>query len=280
MSPHKTTTRPAAKKCLARWRFCDERVLAFMRFVPCLTLPQRYGWLEITKAADGADGKKMLNRWLMPLDQLKLLPFARGLAKEFHMTQLNDTSSVLAFLKSRKSASAKAMGGAGPSAAQLEEILSVGVRVPDHGKLAPWRFILFEGDARAGVGRGFAARWAELHPEHGAESLAFQSGLFERAPMVIAVVSTAAPHGKIPVWEQQMSAAAVCYNIVLAATAMGFAAQWQSDWVAYDVGAKFAMGVLESEQVAGLIYIGQSTVELEDRPRPDAKALLTRWVAP
>ena len=97
--------------------------------------------------------------------------------------------------------------------------------------------------------------------------------------MVVAVVSTASPHAKIPVWEQQMSAAAVCYNIVLAATAQGFAAQWQSDWVAYDAQAKAAMGLTKAENVAGLIYIGHNTVALEDRPRPDSKALTTRWTA-
>ena len=193
------------------------------------------------------------------------------------MTKLNDTTSLLAFLKSRKSASAKAMTGPGPSADQLSEILEIAVRVPDHGKLSPWRFILFEGDARAKVGEGFAKIWAAQNPNHGQESLNFKRGLFMRAPVVLAVVSTAAPHGKIPVWEQQMSAAAVCYNVVMAATALGFAAQWQSDWVVYDKGAKSVMGVHEAEKIAGLIYIGQSSVPLEDRPRPDALALLTRW---
>lgn len=195
------------------------------------------------------------------------------------MTTLNDTSSILAFLKSRKSASAKAMTGPGPSPEQISEILDIAVRVPDHGKLAPWRFVLFEGDARAQVGEKFAEVWAKNNPAHGSDALAFQRGLFMRAPVVLAVVSTAAPHGNIPMWEQQMSAAAVSYNIVLAATAMGFAAQWQSDWVIYDVGAKAAMGVHDAEQVAGLIYMGQTSVPLEDRPRPDAQALLTRWSA-
>jgi nitroreductase len=203
----------------------------------------------------------------------------RGYRQITGMTQLNDTSSVLAFLKSRKSASAKAMTGPGPSPAQIAEILDIAVRVPDHGKLAPWRFILFEGEARAKVGQGFADIWAKLNPDHGTDSLAFQRGLFMRAPVVLAVVSTAAPHSKIPVWEQQLSSAAVCYNIVLAATAMGFGAQWQTDWVAYDSAAKSHMGLSAVEQVAGFIYIGQSTVPLEDRPRPDVTALLTRWDA-
>jgi nitroreductase len=194
------------------------------------------------------------------------------------MTQLNDQSSLLTFLKTRKSASAKAMTGPGPDGGQIHQILEIAVRVPDHGKLAPWRFVLFEGDARTQVGKAFAARWAELNPGHGPDSMTFQAGLFARAPVVLAVVSTAAPHAKIPVWEQQMSAAAVCYNVVLAAAALEFDAQWQSDWVAYDVGAKRAMGIAEAENVAGIIYIGKAAAPLEDRPRPDPLALLTRWV--
>jgi nitroreductase len=193
------------------------------------------------------------------------------------MTQLNDHSSLLSFLKTRKSASAKAMGGPGPDAAQLQDILTIAVRVPDHGKLSPWRFVLFEGSARVEVGEIFSQRFASLHPDYPAENIAFQKQLFLRAPVVIAVVSTAAEHTKIPVWEQQMSAAAVCYNLVLAAQAQGFDAQWQSDWIAYDEGAKTIMGISATEKVAGIIYIGTSTVALEDRPRPDVEALLTRW---
>jgi nitroreductase len=192
---------------------------------------------------------------------------------------LNDLSSVLAFLKTRKSGSVKAMGEPGPLLAQIDELLEVAVRVPDHGKLAPWRVIVFEGEAREAAGARFAARWRALHPDHGAEALAFQQRLFMRAPLVIAVISTAAPHAKIPEWEQVLSSAAVCYNIVLAASAMGFAAQWQTDWVAYDKGAQAIIGCGENEAVAGLVYIGTATAPLEERPRPDPKALVTRWSA-
>ena len=195
------------------------------------------------------------------------------------MTHLNDSSSLLSFLKTRKSASAKAMSGPGPDATQLKDILSIAVRVPDHGKLNPWRFVIFSGDARAGVGDMFAKRFAELHPDYPADSVNFQKVLFTRAPVVVAVVSTAAEHSKIPMWEQLMSSAAVCFNMVLAAQAHGFDAQWQSDWVAYDDGAKLAMGITPHEKVAGLIYIGKTTVPLEDRPRPDAKLLTTYWGA-
>jgi nitroreductase len=221
----------------------------------------------------------MLNRWLMAPMQLQALPMGGGVCHMLAMTHLNDTSSLLAFLKTRKSASAKAMGAPGPAAEQLDAMLALAVRVPDHGKLAPWRFVSFAGSARAAIGKKFAQRWSELHPDHGSDSLAFQAGLFLRAPVVVVVVSTAAEHAKIPVWEQQLSAAAVCFNLVLAAQAHGFDAQWQSDWIVYDERARASMGLSADERVAGVVYVGTSTVPLEDRPRPDIAALHTRWSA-
>jgi len=193
---------------------------------------------------------------------------------------LNDTSSVLSLLRTRKSASAKAMTEPGPTPAQLAEILDIAVRVPDHGKLAPWRFILWEGEARNEFGEVMKARWQDLHPEHGPESLDFVKGMFLRAPAVLAVVSSAAVHPKIPVWEQQLSAGAVCMNILTAATALGLGCQWNSDWIAYDGEIARAMGLKPHEKIAGLIYLGTPAAPLEDRPRPDATALLTRWHTP
>lgn len=193
------------------------------------------------------------------------------------MTQLNDTSSVLDLLRSRKSASAKAMTGPGPSARELGEILGCAVRVPDHGKLAPWRFILWEGEARAAFGAALGRRWQALHPDHGPEALALAQDLFLRAPVVIGVVSRAAPHPKIPEWEQQLSAGAVCMNILYAATALGYACQWNTGWLAYDDGMAAVMGLAPPERIAGFIYIGKAAAPLEDRPRPDPQALLTRW---
>ena len=169
------------------------------------------------------------------------------------------------------------MGNPGPTRDQLNKMLQIAVRVPDHGKLVPWRFVLFEGLHRAVIGQHFARQWAQLHPDHGIESQVFQAKLFERAPTVVVVISTAAEHAKIPVWEQQMSSGAVCYNMVLAAGALGLDAQWQTDWVAYDNVATKAMGLQNGERVAGIIYIGTSTVPLEDRPRPDAQTLLMVW---
>ena len=171
------------------------------------------------------------------------------------------------------------MAEPGPSAEKLEQILKIAVRVPDHGKLAPWRFIVFEGRARAQIGDIFRARWAALNPDHSEDALRFAAGMFMRAPLVVAVVSCAQPHVKIPVWEQQMSAAAVCFSMELAAQALGFDVQWQTDWMAYDAVARAAMGITADENVAGLIYIGKSTVALEDRPRPEVSPLVTVWGA-
>jgi len=189
----------------------------------------------------------------------------------------NDTSSVLSFLKSRKSASVKAMGEPGPSPADIRQILEIAVRVPDHGKLAPWRFILFEGEARNRIGAEFRKRWQELHPDHGEDALKFHQSLFLRAPIVIAVVSRAAPHPKIPQWEQTLSSAAVCMNMLFAASALGIDAQWQTDWPAYDEEIAKVMDLAPHERIAGFVYFGTSTVPLEDRPRPDPMTLLTRW---
>lgn len=193
------------------------------------------------------------------------------------MTSLNDTSSALSLLKTRKSASVKAMGEPGPSPEQLKTILEIAVRVPDHGKLAPWRLVLFEGAARQKFGEIIKARWQKLHPDHGAESFGFQASLFLRAPTVIAVVSKAGPHVKIPEWEQLLSAGALTQNMLLAAAALGVGAQWNTDWIAYDKEIMAAMGLSETEKIVGFVYFGTPQAALEDRPRPDPENLITRW---
>ena len=118
----------------------------------------------------------------------------------------------------------------------------------------------------------------ELHPDHGEGTLEFVKALFLRAPTVLAVISTAAEHPKIPVWEQQMSAGAVCMNMLYTATALGIGCQWNTDWVAYDAGIAAVMGLKPHEKVAGILYFGTPVGPLEDRPRPDPASLLTRWV--
>ena len=191
--------------------------------------------------------------------------------------RLNDRSDPLTLLATRRSASVKAMSDPGPTPEQLATLLDIAVRVPDHGKLTPWRFILFEGEARGRFGAVLAKRWRELHPDHGEATVAQARGFFERAPAVLAVVSRAGPHVKIPEWEQVLSAGAVCQNILMAATAMGLGCQWNTDWCAYDPHTLAAMGLEPHERIAGFIYLGTPSEPVTDRPRPDPSSLLTRW---
>lgn len=191
--------------------------------------------------------------------------------------RLNDRSDPLMLLATRRSASVKAMSDPGPTPEQLAMLLQIAVRVPDHGKLTPWRFILFEGAARGRFGEILAVRWRELHPDHGEAAVAQARTFFERAPAVLAVVSRAAPHAKIPEWEQVLSAGAVCQNILVAATAMGLGCQWNTDWCAYDPKTLAAMGLGAHEKIAGFIYLGTPSEPVAERPRPDPAGLLTRW---
>lgn len=200
-----------------------------------------------------------------------------AMTEELPPERLNDRSSPLSLVATRRSASVKAMGEPGPTSEQVAKLLQIAVRVPDHGKLTPWRFILFEGEARSEFGDVLAARWRELHPEHGEATIAQARSFFLRAPVVLAVVSRAAPHVKIPEWEQVLSAGAVCQTILIAATAMGLGCQWNTDWPAYDPEMLSAMGLEPHEKIAGFIYLGTPTETITDRPRPVAECLLTRW---
>src|SRR3954454_6194886 len=138
------------------------------------------------------------------------------------------------FLKTRRSVKPREMSGPGPSAAELETILTVGARVPDHGKLAPWRFIVFEGDARARAGEIIAKVFARKNPQAPPADIEIEKRRLMDAPLVIAVVSFTKVHPKVPAWEQQLSAGASAMNIVAAAAALGYGANWLTGWFAFD----------------------------------------------
>lgn len=178
-------------------------------------------------------------------------------------------------LLSRRSGSAKTMGKPGPNKKQLADILQAGARAPDHGKLFPWRFIIFEGDGRKRAGDILAeAAKADGERDRQVEE---ERSRFLRAPVVIGVISSAREQHKIPVWEQELSAGAVCQNILVAATAMGFVGQWVSEWYAYHPVVKDRMGLKAGERVAGFLYLGTSKETLEERPRPDMKKIVSRF---
>ncbi len=186
---------------------------------------------------------------------------------------MNDT---IALLKRRRSAPPAVMTGPGPTAEELETILAVASRVPDHGKLAPWRFVVFEGAARERAGRIALMIRLEDKPDLDDKAKAEEFGRFVRAPLVVAVVSRAAPHAKIPEWEQVLSAGAACMNLIVAARALGFTATWLTEWLAYDARFRAAIGLAEHERVAGFIHIGHAA-PIEDRPRPPLAEIVTTF---
>ena len=183
----------------------------------------------------------------------------------------------LDLLKTRRSSRIIDLKEPGPGPADLETILTIASRVPDHGKLAPWRFIVFEGEGRAKAGALFAEIVAKKDPEATEKRLEEERNRFLRVPLVVAVVSSAAPHVKIPEWEQVMSAAASCQNMLVAALALGYGATWISEWPTYDADARAALGLAEHERVAGFIYMGTPAQPLEDRPRPALSDVVTRF---
>lgn len=180
-------------------------------------------------------------------------------------------------LTTRRSVKPRDMTAPGPSASELDTLLTIGARVPDHGKLAPWRFIIFEGDARARAGEIIANVYASKTPGADAAAIETEKRRLMDAPLVVAVVSTVKPHPKVPPWEQELSAGASAMNIVIAATALGYAANWLTGWFAYDRDALAALGVTEGEKLAGFVHIGTAKASPEDRPRPDLKTIVTRF---
>lgn len=185
----------------------------------------------------------------------------------------------LELLKNRRSVKPMEMTGPAPTPAEIETLLKIASRVPDHGKLAPWRFIVFEGEARKAAGAPIAAAFGASHPDATADQIAFEANRLARAPLAIAVVSRAAPHAKIPEWEQQMSAGASAMLLVTAAHAMGYVASWLTEWFAYDRGVLAAFGLSANERIAGFVYVGRPGKPPEDRERPKLETIVTRYGA-
>jgi nitroreductase len=180
-------------------------------------------------------------------------------------------------LKSRRSVKPIELTAPGPTPVELDTLLTVAARVPDHGKLAPWRFIVFDGDARLKAGETIARIFKTDHPDATADQIAFEYNRLARAPLVVAVVSRAAPHVKIPEWEQVLSAGAAAMNLVTAAHALGYAANWITEWYAYDRRVLDALGIGANEKIAGFVHIGRPVKPPEDRPRPPLEQIVTRF---
>ena len=180
-------------------------------------------------------------------------------------------------LKTRRSIKPREMTGPGPSPAELDTILTIGARVPDHGKLAPWRFIIFEGDARTRAGEVIAKVFAQKNPGAPAADVEIERKRLTDAPLVIGIVSFTRPHPKVPAFEQELSAGASVMNIVTAATALGYGACWLTGWFSFDRDVLDGLGLKADEKLAGLVHIGTPTKPSEDRPRPVLSEIVTRF---
>jgi nitroreductase len=186
----------------------------------------------------------------------------------------------LALLKTRRSVKPIELGGPPPTPQERDTLLTVAARVPDHGKLAPWRFIVFEGDARLAAGEVIAEVFRADRADATPEQIAFERQRLARAPLVIAVVSRAGPHVKIPEWEQLLSAGAAAMNLVTAAHALGFAASWITEWYAYDRRVLDRLGLAANERIAGFVHIGRPAKPPEDRDRPRLADIVSFYGAP
>jgi nitroreductase len=183
----------------------------------------------------------------------------------------------LALLEQRRSAKWAQLKAPGPSPAELERMLAIASRVPDHGKLSPWRFIVIEGRSRRSFGDLIADAWRSREPGAAPpERLAIERARFADVPCVAVLVSRAAEHPKIPVWEQELSAGAVGMTLLIAACAMGYSAAWNTGWFAYDREVMSALGLGGNERIAGIIGIGTAG-EAPERTRPLLKEIVTRW---
>ena len=188
-------------------------------------------------------------------------------------------AEILAFLQRRRSVKPMLMTGPGPTAGEIDEILAVAARVPDHKKLAPWRFIVFEGEARAKFGDVLAdACKAEEKEPPSSMRLDTERRRFIDAPVVIGVISRVVPTPGAPEWEQVLSCGAACLNLCLAANALGYVTNWLTGWSSYSPRVKAALYLAENERIAGFVYIGKARESTPDRDRPALKDIVTRWV--
>ena len=179
----------------------------------------------------------------------------------------------LAFLERRRSASAMTLAAPGPSAAELERLLTVAARAPDHGKLSPWRFVVLRDADKTAFISGLE-RIAAERPD--AAKAVAKLGKIRVPPVTIAVISRVT-EGEIPEWEQVLSAGAVCTLMVVSAQAMGYGANWITDWYAYDPGALRLLGLGDSERVAGYVHLGTPTEPPLERVRPETAAIARSW---
>lgn len=180
-------------------------------------------------------------------------------------------------LRKRRSVPPNALAEPGPSPEELDTILEVAARVPDHGRLVPWRFLVFEGEGRARAGRIIAGAFTADQPDADEARIRIEHERLALAPLVVAVVCRARPHAKIPEWEQQLSAGAVCMNLMVAANALGFSTSWLTQWYAFDRRVLDGFGLAPDETVAGFVHVGTASTASPERERPVLADIVARF---
>lgn len=180
-------------------------------------------------------------------------------------------------LNRRRSVPSKQLTAPGPDSATLLAMLTAAVRVPDHGKRVPFRFLTIQGDARHALAELLVQRTLQRDPDAGDAVLDKERGRFTHAPLIVAVIAKQGPDDSIPASERFSTASCVCFALLQAAQAAGFGAQWLTGWAAYDPPILQALGLADDEAIAGFIHIGTAQIDAPERDRPDPAALLTDW---
>jgi nitroreductase len=184
----------------------------------------------------------------------------------------------LDFLNSRRSTPSRQLGEPGPDEAQLEQLLTAAVRVPDHGKLTPWRLLLIRGAARARLGERLAEIHQRKEPEIADSALTKDRERYTFAPVIVAVIARIdAQHAKIPEQEQLLSAGCVAYNLLLGAQALGFGAQWLTGWAAYDADTAALLELSAQERIVSFVHIGTARESVPERTRPPLADIVSEW---
>ncbi|MBN8839335.1 MAG: nitroreductase [Sphingomonadales bacterium] len=188
----------------------------------------------------------------------------------------NDRSTPLSLLSSRRSGKPRDLVAPGPDAATLEQMCAIAARTPDHGKLAPWRFVIVDPEARGALATVITDAFRAERPEAKRIEIEALEQFAHQAPALVVVLSSPRPESHIPLWEQELSAGAACMNLLHAAHAMGFAGGWLTGWPAFSDRVRDAFGAAP-ERIAGFVFIGTPGKPLEERPRPDTGAVTSHW---
>ena len=190
---------------------------------------------------------------------------------------LNDATTPLSLLSTRRSGKPRDLGDPGPTDAQLDAMLAIAARTPDHGKLAPWRFVVVPADRREALADKLVAAFRAERPSAGQGEIEGVVQFARQAPALVVVLASPKPDSHIPLWEQDLSAGAACMNLLHAAHAMGFAGGWLTGWAAFSDTVRDLFG-RNPERIAGFVFLGTPLRPLDERPRPTMEQLVTRWI--